>query len=514
MHDENTPVLIVGGGAVGLSAALLLSQLGVRTLLIERRATTSNHPRARGLNYRTMEIFRSAGLEDAIREAGAALANIKLSLLVETLAGKEIRRFGGFEDAESLARLQQLTPVTWCFCAQDELEPLLVATAQNSGAEIRFGTELVALEQDQTGVTATVLDRNTDTQHKIRAAYLLATDGAHSFVRQELEIGQSGRGTIGHYIGIYFRADLSELIKGREFAMCFVKNAAAPGTLSSVNNRDRWVFNLEYEPGAGNTAADFDAARCVKLVQTMVGLPTLKVELLNVQPWEAAVQIADRYQVGRIFLAGDAVHVMPPAGAFGLNTGIQDVHNLAWKLAEVLDEQADPALLDSYEAERRPVGQVTVEQAALRLDFRGGGRPKSTAPIDAPKLLEDLDMILGYRYNSAAVSEARFETPFDDQLKLEAQSGTRAPHYWLEKEGKQISTLDLFGKNYVWLVGKDGSTSNEIAIPMPQKVKPDVYRIASDGDLQDPTDNWHTTYGTSQAGAVLVRPDGCVAWRS
>ena len=369
-----------------------------------------------------------------------------------------------------------------------------------------------------------MLEQATGSQRTIRATYMLATDGAHSPIRHKLNIGQSGRGTIGHYMGIYFKADLHELLKDREFAMCFVKNPAAPGTLSSVNNYDRWVFNVEYDPNKEVTTDYFTPARCIELVQIMVGWPNLNVELLSVQPWEAAVRVADQYRAGRIFLAGDAAHVMPPAGAFGLNTGIQDVHNLAWKLALVLNKGANAALLETYQTERRPIGVHTVEQAALRLDFRGGGGPpKAPAENKQTPLIDDLTMILGYRYPTlAGASQAQDGLPFPTELKLEGQLGTRAPLVWLLQEGaKSIATLDLFGKNFVLLTstGTEGANWREIVQKVATKHKAnnielDIYTIGKNGDLDDPTGNWHNAYSIGPAGAVLVRPDGFVEWRS
>lgn len=517
MYDE-VQVLIVGAGPVGLSAALFLARLGVRVLVVERHSGISNHPRARGLNYRTMEIFRTIGLEDSIREAGAALADIKLSLLIETLAGKELRRFGDFEDAESLAKLAQLTPVKWCFCAQDELEPLLLKAAQSYGAKIQFEHKLESFTQDENFVTATIKELETNRSYKVKATYLLAADGANSSVRNELNIGESGRGTVAHYVGIYFKADLHELIKGREFAMAFVKNRAAPGTLSSVNNKDRWVFNVEYYPENNQDASDFTPERCIEFVRTMVGLPDLEVELLSVQPWEAMAKVAERYQVERVFLAGDAVHVMPPAGAFGMNTGIQDAHNLAWKLAAVLNNKADPSLLETYEAERRPVGKATVEQAILRLDFRGGGRPAQRAnQVEQPKLIDDLTMILGYRYPSyASTSDTANFSPFPDELNLKGQVGTHAPHVWLQQNGKLISSLDLFDKKYVLLTSTDNAEWQKVAqeLTATQNMGVEIFSIGEGGDLQDPDSNWLAAYDLTSTGAVLVRPDGFVAWKS
>lgn len=518
MYDENIAVLIVGGGSVGLSASVFLSHLGVPSLLVERHATTSIHPRARGLNYHTLELFRTVKLEEAIRAAGSALAESRYSILVHTLAEKEIRRFGGLEEsAESRERLNKLTPTSWCFCAQDELEPILVGAARANGADLRFSTELISLEQDSDSVIAKVMERATGRQYSIRADYLIATDGASSPIRQKLGIRMAGRGVLGHYMGIYFRADLTELVRGREFIMSFVKNSEAPGTLSSINNRDRWVFNTEYDPEDGISPASFTEERCLELVRKAIGLPQLEVELLSVLPWEAAVSMAESYQAGRIFLAGDAVHMMPPAGAFGLNTGIQDVHNLAWKLASVTKGSATSSLLDTYEAERRPVGQVTVEQAAIRLDFRGSGKP-SKPPTDSngPAMIDDMAMIFGHQYNSRAVAGAQQTFPFLENLELLGQPGTRAPHLWLEHDGKRLSTLDLFDKSFVLLVGANGEAWSKAAqsIATERNLALACYRIGVGGNFVEVEGNWEAAFRVTSEGAVLVRPDGFVAWRS
>jgi len=280
------------------------------------------------------------------------------------------------------------------------------------------------------------------------------------------------------------------------------------------------LFNVPYSPEKGTTPADFTTERCIELIRKAVGLPQLDVEIISVLPWEAAARYADSIQSGRVFLIGDAAHVMPPAGGFGLNTGVQDAHNLAWKLALVINGVADAALLETYNAERLPVARLVVEQAVGELEAptpdTPGGRPAGdAAPNNEDDVLMDqLKVILGYRYASQAVIVSDDDLPSSNGLDLTGRPGTRAPHIWLEHQGRRISTLDLFGSRFVLLAGAEGEIWCDTARTLAVRLGLDLATYRIGGDLIDLDGHWSASYGVTPEGAVLVRPDGFVAWRT
>lgn len=516
MRNVNVPILIVGGGPVGLSSALLLAHYGVSALLVERHPGTSIHPRARGINIRTMEIMRSLGLEESVRAAGTALANNSYFLVAEALAGREFKRVRpetSVTRENSQTFLDKMSPAQWCRCAQDELEPIFVEAARERGCDLRFGHELITFQQDNAGITAHMRERSSGEEYVVNAQYMIAADGVHSFVDRELEVAMEGRGTLGHYVNIYFRAELGYLAQGREFILCFIENAEIHGgILVAVNNTDRWLLNILYDPEKDPTAAAFTPERCKEFVRQAVGLPQFDPEILGILPWEAAVRVAERFQYGRVLLAGDAAHVMPPTGAFGMNTGIHDAQNLSWKLAAVLKEQADPALLATYTAERRPVAQFTTTQAGLRSDNRtySGGQDRTGGVVD------DLVVVLGYHYRSTAIVSDTEDASSPTTLVLDGRPGSRVPHVWLERQGERISTLDLCGTNFALFCGPEGHTWYDIAQKVARKlgIELDTYCIGTGGDLVDPEGRWCAASGITDSGAVLVRPDGFVGWRA
>jgi len=524
--SEDVPVLIVGGSLVGLSAALFLRQHGVGVLAVERHAGTAIQSRAGHFHLRTVEILRAAGLEDAVRRTSreqyppdGGINN------VESLAGREIANY--FPNLN--AGVDEFSPTVRLFINQDALEPIIRARAAELGARLRYGTECTALEQDADGVTAVLRDLASGTQSTVRARYVVAADGNRSPVRDRLGIGMNGHGQLSHSITIYFRAltDLGPLLKDRNQGVHYVTNPLLRGffLLDRSGNAGFLVVNLVGDTSRPEIVAAFPDApwarvsegiteqRATELLRAAIGIPDVDVVIEDIATWRAEANCADRFRAGRVFLAGDAAHVVPPNGGYGGNTGVQDAHNLAWKLALTLAGTAGPGLLDSYDAERRPVGELTVEQAFTRYVTR-------VAPYlgteDTQPLVDDFSMEIGYRYNSAAVVLEPGPHPLHEHPRdAKGRPGSRAPHVFLGRDGSRVSTLDLFGGNFVLLAGPDGTAWRDAALAAAGSlgITLDAY-VAGGPGLSDPDGCFPAAYGISPSGAVLVRPDGFTGWRA
>jgi 2-polyprenyl-6-methoxyphenol hydroxylase-like FAD-dependent oxidoreductase len=509
-------VLVVGGSLVGMSAALMLAHHGIPALVVEHHRGTAIHPRAAQISQRTMEIFRSVGLEPVIRRRSAdQFVQDGAIMAVETLAGRELAWF----IANLNEGVRDVSPTERVFVSQSLLEPLLKSRAAELGADLHFGTDLISFDQDADGVTAVLKERDSGNTRTVRATFMIAADGAHSGVRKRLGIGVSGRGTFSRSVTIYFRGDVAPLLAGRNLSVIYVSNSSLRGFFRIEKPFDRGFLavNATGDPASPVTdvATGITSGRCLELVRLALGTDDVAITIENVMPWEAAAHVADRFADGRVFIAGDAAHVMPPNGGFGGNTGVQDAQNLAWKMAMVLNGTADSALLDTYESERRPVASFTVEQAYSRYVTRTA--PYLSADGIQP-LADDLNVELGYGYRSAAV----IPEAGDDGAPLHqnprgsaARPGTRAPHVWLERQGQRISTLDLFGRRFILLTLADGvrwregadRVTRELGVPL------DVYEVGS-GHLIDPSGDFAAAYGLKAGGCVVVRPDGFVGWRA
>jgi 2-polyprenyl-6-methoxyphenol hydroxylase-like FAD-dependent oxidoreductase len=518
----DVPVLVIGGSLVGLATSMFLAQHGVEVLSIEKHHGTAIHPRAGYFQLRTIELMRVAGIEDRVRDAALELYDPDGGLnAVETLAGREIANYipninGGVADVSPARRL---------FMPQQVLEPLLLQRAREFGARFQYSTELVGYVQDDEGVTATVRNVTDGTEQLIRARYMVACDGNRSPVRESLGIKMIGHGLLSRSITIYFRADCSAALRGRNLGVIYVNNPQVRGFFR-LEKTGLGGFLVVFtvgdinEPGARFVADAVTDEMATQLVRDAVGDPALEVDVLDVDKSRAVAEAADTFQRGRIFIAGDAAHTMPPTGGFGGNTGIQDAHNIAWKLAMVLDEKAGPALVDTFDQERQPAGVLAIEQAYNRYVLRSDPDLGTEGVHEA---VPDMHVEFNRYRSTAVVSDDGYVD--DGGIDIDPRQsfglpGTRAPHVELTGQGKTLSTLDLYIGDFVVMAGPDGAAWRDAAKSAGEQLGIDVmsYTIGNGGQFVDrsggPAVPFSTAYGIGTSGASLVRPDGYVAWRA
>ncbi|MGN9906027.1 FAD-dependent monooxygenase [Phytohabitans sp. LJ34] len=513
MRHVETPVLIVGGSLVGLSMSVFLAHHGVQHLVVERHPGTAIHPRAAFLMQRTVELFRGVGLqEEVIAAAEREFEQNGAIVAVESLSGRELQWF--FENINE--GVEHLSPSPRIFVTQIGLEPVLRARAAALGGQLRYSCELVSLQVEEDGVTALVRDRGTGEESTVRAAYAVAADGVRSAVRQQLGIQMAGHGSFSDSITIYFRGDVRPLLRGRNLSVVYVVNPRLQGFFRfSFDGRSGFLVVNSALDGDGNRTTAIGAtateADCVRYVRDALGAPDLPVEIEDVQRWNAAAEWAGRFRAGRVFLAGDSAHVMPPTGGYGGNTGVHDAHNLAWKLAHVLDGRAGADLLDTYQAERLPVARMTVEQAYTRYVTRldPGLGTDGLEPV-----IDDALIDLGYRYRSRSIvdDDVDVDAEWEDPRAPTGRPGVRAPHVTLRRGDTELSTLDVIGCDAVLFTGPDGTAwvraVQRLGAPLA------VCRVGAGGDVDDPRGEFAKAYGIGPSGASLVRPDGVVAWRA
>lgn len=473
-----TDALVVGAGPVGMTMAMLLQAQGMTVRIVEQREGPHTTPAAHVINARTFEIWRQLGLDvDRIRARAQPPADAGTVYWVHELGGEVL---GSLPYEQQGDDQLAVTPTPLRNLSQHVLEPMLLDELHRRGLEVEFGTAW------QPG------DARAPQGHR----WLLGCDGASSAVRRAHGIVMEGPDNLQRFAMIHFRADLDLLIGAHRGVLYWVCGPAG-GTFVSHGNGGEWVYMSPIGPGDGPP----DEATAARLVRAAAAGGHIAPEILSLSAWTMTSQIASSYRAGNTFLVGDAAHRFPPSGGMGLNSGVADAHNLAWKLAAV-DAGADPSLLDTYERERRPIAQRNA-QASLENAFRMVSVFRAVAAGDEVALREAIaeqathfDMLglqIGYRYSL----DGGEPEPLDERVirtyTPSSEPGARLPHGWLVHRGVTISSLDLV------------PVDRSVAIGGRDHPRPVDVRIGTDVD--DPGGWWGTTLALPPTAALRVRPD-------
>ncbi len=555
-----TDVLIVGSGPAGGSAALCLSTLGIPNIMITKYRWTANTPRAHITNQRTMEIFRDLGIEGQVLADASPHEIIGDTVFCTSIAGEEIGRIRtwGTHPARE-ADYQLASPSLTCDIPQTYLEPILVKNATVRGTETRFSTEYLSHQQDAGGVDVRVRDRLTGSVYTIRAKYLIGGDGARSMVAADIGLPMEGQMDIAGSMNITFKADISAYVSHRPSVLYWVIQPGSnvggigAGLVRMIRPWNEWLIVWGYDISQPAPVVDEEAAR--QIVRSLLGLPELEVAITGTSLWGNNEMYATHLQSGRVFCAGDAIHRHPPSNGLGSNTSVQDSYNLAWKLAAVLRGQASASLLDTYSGERAPVarqivlrankssrefvqffdvlgltGAKTEAEMIERIDERKANTPRGgaiRAALVKAMELKDYEfnahgVELGQFYESSAIvsdGSVRPRPARDPELYFQPSTvpGSRLPHAWVGDAVRKLSTLDLAPMTrFTLITGIAGDAwvsatekvARDLGIPLEAVV------IGPGREITDIYFDWARLREVAEDGAILVRPDKHIGWRS
>jgi 2,4-dichlorophenol 6-monooxygenase len=564
---RNVPVLIVGGGPAGLTASILLSTLGLKSLLVERRTGGSGLPKAHIVNPRSMEILAQCGLTERMLAVSSDHEYMSQVAWMTSFAGPtelhgvELARGDSWGGGQELLVSTAASPYTHRNLPQIHLEPILRERARELAPDdVLFQHELEDLVQDQNGATATITNLETGVPFHVRAEYVVAADGGRT-IGPMLGIEEIGDRGLVKMITTYMRAQgLIGVNPDPRVSIYWFINPDHGGSIGSGvmvkmggqgwgADADEWAFSFATPP---DDETEYRPADVIARIREATGLPALDIEVMKISEWQIESIVAERFAEGRVFLIGDAAHHHPPTGGLGMNSALQDAQNLVWKLALVMSGKAGEGLLATYDSERRPVAMRNADQSLKSFFEHAAIDAAIGIPSDDPErgwaairtLLSDGDEAAGVREQvAAAVHRKRREfcalnlelgycyeegALVADGTQLAAREddvtdfipttrpGHRMPHAWLERDGERLSTYDLaaYGR-FTLFAGADGDWQRVGAeVSAATDVPVDVVTIGVGGDVTDPTSAWQRQREVGSDGAVLVRPDQHVAWRS
>ncbi len=553
METIRTDVLVVGAGPAGLTASCLLAQLGVEALTLTKFGT-ANAPRAHITNQRAVEILRDLGIEEAVKARALPHDLMAKQVFATSFAGRELSRMMTWGTGDDrIGEYRAASPCEMCNVAQHVLEPILLERARALGADVRLHHEVVEVTQDEEHATARVRPRDGSPEFEVVARYVLGCDGARTVVGRDGGFEFEGEAGLGDAVTVWIEADLSRYTAHRSGALFVTVTPGSEDLVSIWTCVEPWSewSTIFIRPGLAPN--DLDESVVIESVRAAIGDDAVAFKIKKVSPWQFNHVVASGYRRGRLFIAGDAAHRHPPANGLGSNTSMQDSYNLAWKLALVLRGQAGEGLLDTYDAERQPVGRQIVDRAnqsvremggwfatlGLRPDMSAEEADARLAELYGPDgesqraaLLAALDLTnaqfnahgieLGQRYRSRAVAPDGTPPPEptrDPVLHYEPSTypGSPLPHAWLAVGDQDVSTLDLCAYDrFTLLTGAGGQPWLDAAAKVSAELGVEVagVRVSLGLDINDVYSDWSRRREIGDTGCVLVRPDRIVAWRS
>ncbi len=519
-YDVSADVVIVGAGPVGLTAALLLQQHDIKVIVVEKHAGTSIHPKSRGVSCRSMELFRKLGIEDEIRKFNLPKPHAWFGWFSQ-LTGKVYARIVPSTDYLSISPTETGT------IAQSYLEKVMLNKFQQRGGKVLFRHQAIDIAQNEDKAQLTIISRDTQEEIVFQAQYIIAADGTRSTLRDVMNIPMIGVKEINTNFSTFVEIDLDDILEEEKRAnIAFIIRPEGPAPMVlSVDGKRQWIFIF---PSAGldaGTLKELYTEDYIKeKIYDVIGCDNLPVKIISKQIWTLGSQIANQFIAGRTFLAGDSIHQFTPTGAMGMNTGLQDIDNLIWKLAYVLQGKADASILQSYFVERLPSVldnlQWSLDNLYRIVTIRRNIARQNLDKIDMQKLVQGQyshinksGLDLGGIYASDIIAKTKRKKPIvaADNYNPIIYPGARLPHFELFKENLVISSLDLVSSDFCLFCQEETKVYVD-AIDFKSMCTQTIY-LSNAGNIREvEKDEFKQLHGLDDYAGIWVRPDGHIAW--